>query len=125
MRLASFMHTQDQLRNRSKDVTRRVGWRWARPGMFLLAVSKCMGLRAGEVAEIFGVIKIVHVSRERLDAITADDVRREGFPDLTPADFVAMFCRHMHCAPDTEVARIVFRHATLAEADAALRNPPP
>lgn len=114
------MHTQAQLRDRSKDVTRRIGWAWARPGMYLLAVSKCMGLRPGEFAEIFGVIKIVHVSRERLDAITADDVRREGLPDLTPAAFVAMFCRHMKCRPDVEVTRVVFRHATLAEADAAM-----
>ena len=50
------------------------------------------------------------------DAMIADlhygqmEVIREGFPILTPLEFVAMFCEHMKCAPDTEITRLEFRY---------------
>lgn len=124
MRRASFMHTTQAMRVGAedarhcpsgrgvagKDVTRRVNWHWAKPGMHLLAVSKCQGVRPGEVVEIFGVIQIVDVRREPLNAIDGDDVRCEGFGHLTPAEFVTMFCKAMGAKPTTDVARIQFVH---------------
>jgi hypothetical protein len=112
MRRASFMYTAEQMRDQSKDVTRRLGWKWAKPGMRILAVSKCMGLRKGEQAEVFGVVEIVDVRRERLDEITQDDVRREGFPDLSCSQFQEMFVHHMRCEYDAEVTRVEFRHVS-------------
>jgi hypothetical protein len=127
MRRASFMHTQSQMRAGaaaarssstghaafsagSKDVTRRMRWEWAAPGLYLLAVSKSQGLAPGESAEIFGVVQIVDVRREPLNAITADDVRREGFPGMSPAGFVSMSYSHMGAKPFDLVRRIEFLH---------------
>ena len=104
------MYTGPQMLDRSKSVTRRLRWLWARPGMRVLAVSQCMGLRRGKRAEVYGVIEILSVRREPLSAITAEDCVAEGFPEFTPADFVAMFCAHMKCKPDVDVTRVEFRH---------------
>ena len=41
---------------------------------------------------------------------TQRDVIAEGFGDLTPSEFVAMFCREMGCNPGTDVTRIEFRY---------------
>lgn len=38
------------------------------------------------------------------------EVIREGFPDLTPAEFVAMYCRHNGCTPETVVTRLAFSY---------------
>ena len=41
---------------------------------------------------------------------------REGFPQLTPEQFVAMFCAsHKGCTPDTTVTRIEFRYRERVE----------
>lgn len=108
-RRMSFGLTQAQFLDGSKDVTRRMGWRNLQPGDRLLAVNKAMGLKRGETSTVFGEIEIVSVRRERLDTITDDDVRREGFPAWDAAGFVAFFCRSMRCLPDALVTRIEFR----------------
>ena len=48
MRLMSFSETTDQIRARTKTVTRRDGWDNLRPGERLWAVEKAMGLRKGQ-----------------------------------------------------------------------------
>ena len=40
-----------------------------------------MGLRKGQRIVRLGLIEIVSTRAEPLNAITPDDVRREGFPD--------------------------------------------
>lgn len=107
-RRISFSLTEPQLLDGTKDVTRRIGWASLREGSDLVAVRKAMGLRKGERQVVLGTIHVVRVSRERLDAITADDVRREGFPHETPAGFVAFFCRANNCASREQVTRIEF-----------------
>lgn len=109
MRLISFALTTDQFLDGSKDVTRRLGWKNLQPGQRLMGVRKAMGLKAGQKPEKLGAIEVVSVRREPLDAIDQADVHREGFPDLTPATFVALFCGHMGCKPEVEVTRIEFR----------------
>lgn len=104
----SFALTEAQLLDGSKDVTRRIGWRDLKGGQQVLAVRKAMGLRKGERQVVFGPVRVKAVSFERLDAITADEVRREGFPNETPESFVAFFCRANGCQPDREVTRIEF-----------------
>jgi hypothetical protein len=109
MKNISFMLTEPQFLDGSKTVTRRVGWRTLKAGAQLKAVRKSQGLKKGEKAHPLGVIEVIDVRRERLDAITADDCAREGFPEMSPAEFVAMFCREMSCKPETIVGRIEFR----------------
>lgn len=112
MRLISFKLTTDQIRQRTKTVTRRVGWRNLKAGDVLMGVVTCMGLKKGEAVEKLGAIRVVDVRREPLAAIIDEPggAAREGFPELTEAEFVAMFCRHMKCDPSIEVTRIEFAY---------------
>lgn len=109
MRNMSFALTEPQLLDGSKTVTRRMGWEWLRPGVRVCAVRKCMGLAVGQKVERLGVIEVVSARREMLLDIEEADVRREGFPNMTPAAFVAMFCGHMGCLPSATVTRIEFK----------------
>lgn len=73
------------------------------------------------------IVEVTEVRRERLDAITPEAVVAEGFPAWSVDDFVAMFCKHMGCAPSTEVTVIRFRFvdasaAELQDAAAALSD---
>lgn len=112
MRNISFSMTTPQYKDGSKDITRRVGWWNLKPGDRLRAVEKAMGLKKGEKIKPLGVIEVISVRRERLDEITQDDCRREGFPDWTPAQFVAFFCRGKSgLSGATEVNRIEFKRA--------------
>jgi hypothetical protein len=70
-----------------------------------------MGRRRGEPLERIADVRVVSVRREPLDAITAGDVAAEGFPQMTPAEFVAFFCgTHRGCEPVTEITRIEWRY---------------
>ncbi len=108
MRLISFALTTRQFRDGSKTVTRRLGWAKLRAGESLMACEKCMGLGKGGTPVRLGPIRVASVRREPLDAIDQADVVREGFPGMSPAEFVAMFCSHMRCEPRTVVTRIEF-----------------
>lgn len=110
MRNVSFTLTTQQILDRTKTVTRRTGWKWSKPGMLLMGCKKVMGRRKFEPIENLAIIRVTNVRTERLDAITADDVRAEGFPGMDPAEFVAMFCTCMGCFPETEVRRIEFTY---------------
>lgn len=112
MRNMSFMLTKPQILDRSKTVTRRLGWQHLTAGVLLRAVEKGMGLKKGETVVELGVIRVVDVRREPLRMITADDCAREGFSEMSVDEFVAMFCRtHKGCTPETEITRIAFEHA--------------
>lgn len=106
----SFALTIPQFVARQKTVTRRLGWKRLRKGQKVMACKKCMGLKKGETLERLHLIEILRVTRERLDQITQPDVIREGFPGMSPKDFIAMFCEHNGCRPDTVVTRIEFKH---------------
>jgi hypothetical protein len=111
-RRMSFALTEAQFLDGSKDVTRRLGWRSLKPGQQLTAVRKCMGLKRGEVQVVIGELVVVSVHREPLGIITADECRREGFPQLTPEAFVELFCTANNCGRTTIVNRIEFRKTT-------------
>lgn len=108
----SFMLTTDQIQNRTKFVTRRIGWKFLKPGDILNACKKCMGLKPGEKIERLAQIRVVSVFREELRDIAGwpYDTKWEGFPEMTAPQFVAMFCREMKCDPYTEVTRIEFEY---------------
>ena len=107
-RLMSFSLTADALLDGTKTVTRRLGWRSLRAGDELRAVRKVMGRSKGEPIEDLARIRVLNVRREPLNRISAADVAAEGYPNLSPSAFVAMFCEAMGCAPDDEVTRIEF-----------------
>lgn len=110
MRNMSFAMTTPQFKARSKDVTRRFGWWFLKPGDKVRAVEKGMGIPKGEKMKMLGLIEIVSVRREPLHNITPQDCVREGFPNMLPGDFVDMLCFHYGCARDAEVNRIEFKH---------------
>lgn len=112
----SFALTTDQVRAKRKTVTRRLGWKFAKPGDVVQPVVKSQGLKKGETVEkIGGPIRFVKVTREALRHLYfapygIGEARGEGFPDLNGKQFVFMFCEHNQCTPDTEVTRIEFEY---------------
>lgn len=106
----SFMLTTDQIRNKTKTVTRRVGWEFLKPGDVLNACVKCQGLKKGEKVERICQIRVLSVREEPLTAITHDEVKKEGFPNLGTWTFVAMFCREMKVDITVKVNRIEFEY---------------
>lgn len=116
MRLISFSLTEKSFLDGRKTVTRRLGWLGLKPGARLMGVDKAMGLKPGQRPRHLGEIEVLSVRRERLDAITAEDVAAEDVAAeavegvTTPEAFVAGFCRAMKgCTPETLVTRIEFR----------------
>ena len=63
----SFALTTEQIFNRTKTVTRRVGWTFLKPGDLLCAVRKGQGLKKGEKVERLATLRVVSVRRESLD----------------------------------------------------------
>ncbi len=121
-RLMSVALTEDAVRARRKTVTRRLGWwqdkhgrRILQPGDRLTLCRKVMGRKAGEPLVRLTDVEVVDVRREPLNAITQDDVAREGFADVSPAWFVDFFTTSMRCTPDTEVTRIEWRYLDTPE----------
>lgn len=117
MRNISFMLTTRQVRDRTKDVTRRRGWRNLKAGDRLQACEKCQGRRNGKPLVKLCVIEVVNVRREPLLTLLRDpaygvaECRREGFPEMAPREFVDMFCgSHKGCLPESDVSRIEFRY---------------
>jgi hypothetical protein len=100
MRMMSFALTTPQILNRSKTVTRRIGWETLKPGELLQAVEKGQGIPKGGKVRKLAVIRVIDVSREVLaqmmDGLSPsygrEECIKEGFPELTPEQFVAMFC---------------------------------
>ena len=93
----------------SMTVTRRTGWMSTRVGDELLAVNRYWGGDEGEKQVVIGRIIVTNVRRERLNAIDAADVAREGFPNINCSEFIYMFCRWYGCEPHNMVTRIEFR----------------
>ena len=112
MRMMSFALTIEAVVQRRKTVTRRGPDTWAtlKPGDRLVAIEKGMGLPKGATVRRLAVIEIVSVRVEPLDAITDDDVIREGFEGHDAAWFVAMYAKHAGVLSAWPVRRIEFRY---------------
>ncbi len=124
MRNMSFSLTTAQIRDRTKTVTRRVGWTFLKPGDLLRAVVKCQGLKKGEHITALGVLRVEEVRIEPLRALLDDvgygiaETRREGFGGTplyaSPSAFVEFF-QNTHQAKtrptlDSPVTRIAFSY---------------
>lgn len=90
----SFAMTTEQIKNETKTVTRRFGWKFLKPGDELWAVEKSIGLKPGEKIKRLAKIKVVAIREEPLNAMPISDCAKEGFPEMVPQDFVAMLCNH-------------------------------
>lgn len=116
MRNISFALTTRQFKERSKTVTRRLGWRFLKPGTRLMGCEKCQGLKPGEKLVKLGEIEVVSVRKEPLSAIEflpdygKHECALEGFPNMDGIDFVLMFCSHMKAFPSQTVTRIEFKY---------------
>jgi hypothetical protein len=89
----SFSHTTAQILDRTKTVTRRLGWKNLKPGERFWAVRKAMGLKPGEKVERLALLECVSNRREPLLSVTDEDVVREGFPAMDREDFIGLFLR--------------------------------
>ena len=110
MRNMSFMLTTKQFINKTKTVTRRNGWKHIKIGDFIQGCEKCQGLKKGEKINKLSTIQILKTEFVPLNTITKSDCIKEGFPDMTPAEFVAFYCKHNKCKPTDLVNRIEFVH---------------
>lgn len=109
MRNISFAQTKQQVYNRTKRVTRRMGWLTLKPGEVLCAIEKGQGLKKGEKITRICQIITENTRREPLNAITKEEVILEGFPEMSPAEFVKFYCKvHKGCKPETIITRIAF-----------------
>ncbi|WP_425618074.1 hypothetical protein NA78x_001767 [Anatilimnocola sp. NA78] len=111
------MLTKEQIRNRTKTVTRRLGWKNLKPGELFWAVEKAQGLKKGEKVKRITLLRCLRNDSVTLNGktMTKADCRREGFPEMSPREFVAMFTKNMGCKPSDSVQRIVFSYAEDSE----------
>lgn len=121
-RYMSFSLTTQQIRDSAKSVTRRIGWEDLQPGELLWAVEKAQGLKKGEKVKRIRMVRVTSVRREPLSVLLPRrrhsmhpsdawlEVCREGFPHLSPTQFVQMFCKANKCSPDVEVTRVEFEY---------------
>ena len=106
----SFFYTTEQIKNRTKTVTRRIGWDFLKVGDILNACEKCQGLKKDEKIKVICQIRIVDVRKERLSEITKKEIRLEGFPGMDPFEFITMFVKHMDCRFNSIINRIEFEY---------------
>lgn len=130
-----------------KTVTRRDGWEDLQPGTLLCLVEKGMGLKRGEKVNRLALVHVTSVRRERLDAITPEDVKLEGFAHFSdlgpihlkldyprqtaeasarvtvrPIDFITFFCAtHKGTTPASIITRIEWEYVGGPEAAATVR----
>lgn len=119
----AFSLTVAQVRARTKTVTRRTGWAWVAPGTLIQPVVQSQGLKKGARVEPIGLpIRIVAVREEPLSRLVASpasygapECRREGFPELTPQQFVEMFAAHNRCLWTDLVTRLEFEYLDMPD----------
>jgi hypothetical protein len=125
MRNMSFSMTTEQIRNRTKTITRRIGWKFLQPGQLIQAVEKGMGLKKGEKIKQLAILRVVSVRREPLMQIDFDhtygveECRKEGFGDhpqlKIPALFSRWFSKTHGGDANPEITRIEFEYVDSPE----------
>lgn len=127
MRHMSFALTTKQYQEGTKNVTRRLGWAYLKPGEHFMGVDRVMGFKKGEHPIKYHPARVISNVSEPLDDIVRRPVREsgipevelEGFPELSPADFVRMLCSKTGIKHYTPVNRIEFEHLDLDPVAAA------
>jgi hypothetical protein len=97
--------TVDAVRDRTKTVTRRHPdtWRTLAPGDRLTLVEKAMGLPRGAKQVVLAEVIVVDNRVEPLALVDAAECAREGLPEMSPAEFRAMWARTHGCEPHDDV----------------------
>lgn len=109
-RLMSVAFTEQAVRDQTKTVTRRKGWTFLKPGDQLTLCRKVMGRKGAPLVRVAEVL-VIAVTREPLSAITPQEVSREGFPGMEPAEFIRRFFTDAQgISADAEVTRIEWRY---------------
>jgi hypothetical protein len=125
MRHMSFAMTTAQFKARTKTVTRRDGWWNLKPGDRVMGCERCMGLKKGEKIKTLGVIEVVSVRGEPLDAIANEPngCTLEGFPewDGDPQQFIDFYCEGTTKDSRDPVNRIEFKYINPPSQDADRR----
>lgn len=99
--------TRDPVLAELKDVTRRDGWWFLKVGEIVNLVDRTMGFKPGEHPVRYKTVRIKSTRPEPLNAITQEEVIREGFPHMTPEEFVEFFVKsHKKCWPEKIINRI-------------------
>ncbi len=107
----SFALTKEQILNQTKTVTRRNGWKNLKVGDLIQPVEKCMGLQKGEKQVLLGCpIRVTSISVQQLHQITWEDLRKEGFPQMSQEGFIEMYCKANKCTRKQRVTRIEFEY---------------
>lgn len=112
----SFMLTKEQYRAQTKFVTRRSGWKFAKVGDVVNGCEKCQGLKKGEKIVVMGQHRFTNLRWEPLRRMIDEpeygerECVLEGFPDMTPQEFVEMYCKHNKCKPEALVHRLEFEY---------------
>lgn len=123
-RLMSVTLTEQAVVERRKTVTRRLGWRFLKPGDRLTLCRKVMGRKKGDPLVRLAEVEVVDVRREPLCKIDDEDIVREGVELLpgrftevytdtgqpTPCAWVEWFCDEMGVCPYDYVTRIEWRY---------------
>ena len=127
-RLMSVSLTEQAVIERRKTMTRRLGWRFLKPGDRLTLCRKVMGRKPDEPLVRLVDVEVTAVRREALCKITVDDIAREGvslvdehgrnrfsewYPDTgqpTTYAWVEWFCEEMGTDPYDEVTVIEWRY---------------
>ncbi|MCW9036228.1 MAG: hypothetical protein OQJ97_18580 [Rhodospirillales bacterium] len=116
MKNISFFLTKQQVLNRTKTVTRRFAW-WNIPPLTQLQGNvKCQGLKKGEKIVRLRRIEVISARIEPVRRLLDDpvygktEVILEGFPDLTPEQFVALLLKKTKETIESPVNRIEYRY---------------
>lgn len=122
-RLMSVAFTEQQVRDRTKTVTRRKGWTFLKPGDRLTLCRKVMGRKPGEPLVRIAEVEVVSVEREKLCRIYQNEhygvgeMILEGFRGLDPATFIKRyFVEAQGMSPLADVTRIEWRYLDELEA---------
>jgi hypothetical protein len=121
-RLMSVAFTEQAVRDRTKTVTRRKGWTFAKPGDRITLCRKVMGRKPGEPLERIAEVEVVSVRREPLTDLYGTvpggpnlyghkEMEREGFPGLDPVVFVHHYFTEAQGVTERDtVTRIEWRY---------------
>ena len=113
MRNMSFSMTTAQVQAKTKTVTRRFGWWNLKSGTQLWAVEKSQGLKKGEKVVRICPIEVVSVSKQLVGDIKYykhGELTREGFPNMSPKEFVKLLCKGRGKDDTSPVNRIEFKY---------------
>lgn len=104
-----FPYTKKYIKNRVQTVTHRVECPDIQPGDLFIACEKfednepCNILRHHQ-------LRVVNKREEKLCNISQEDIYKEGFPNVTIAEYLDLFKRRYKCKDEQVVTRIEFKY---------------